>query len=100
MPELESKYYLEPISDPLVWHLRNHINKMKIDRRLYKLSFVCRLLHYIDDIIADHKDKLVLNSEEVLAGKSQSLFDTVYIDRYWHIINQRSYSGFHLSVDS
>ena len=39
------------------------------------------LLQYIDDIIANHKDKLLLNSEEVLEMKSHSLFDTVCIDR-------------------
>lgn len=42
--------------------------------------FVFRLLQYIDDIIAKHKDKL-LNSDKVLVGKPHLLFDTVYIDR-------------------
>ncbi|XP_020608067.1 conserved oligomeric Golgi complex subunit 1-like isoform X2 [Orbicella faveolata] len=40
-----------------------------------------QLLQYIDGIITSHKDKLLLNSDKVLAGKPHSLFNTVCIDR-------------------
>ena len=46
-----------------------------------KTVFVLRLLQYIDDIISSHKDKLLLNSDEVVVGQTQWLFDTVCIDR-------------------
>ena len=46
-----------------------------------KTVFVLRLLQYIDDIISSHKDELLLNSDEVVVGQTQWLFDTVCIDR-------------------
>ena len=50
--------------------------------RLSHLRFlIFRLLQYIDDIITNLKNKLKLESEEVFSAKSQSLFDTVFIDR-------------------
>lgn len=51
------------------------------NKTLSEVFFIFRLLQYIDDIIANHKDKLLLNSDEVFAGKPLSSFGTVCIDR-------------------
>lgn len=48
--------------------------------------FIFRLLQYIDDIITNLKNKLKLESEEVFSAKSQSLFDTVFIDRWYYVV--------------
>ena len=52
-----------------------------VGNNLRDVLFIFRLLQYIDGIIADHKEKLLLNSDKVLAGEPHALFNTVYIDR-------------------
>lgn len=43
--------------------------------------FFYSLLQFIDEVISNHKERMLLGSDDVLAKKSQSSFNTICIDR-------------------